>query len=625
MPVTLLFILSVLCAGFGVVRGLGAATGMRGLGLAPAAGLAALVTLSSWCVLSNASALVAGVAVYALIVSGVALAVRDRAPILAAASTLARDQKLVCAMLAAALAIPLIALGLAFGGAQVPLSPHDGAAHTEAVQAFRQSQAWSDWYPPGTAALFAAWLAPFPWIDSALGAFELGLSLPSLASLAVFGLSLAIWRDLRMAAASALLLSFTYLYPYFPQLWSGWPLALSLILVMGVWTVALEYVDRPAARWGVLAGLGLGAVVLVHGSELFTLAILLPFVLIGAARRVVWSELPRAVGLAILVGIGCAASYLPNLIHWAGAGGAYSAGLADGPPADPGAAVTVSPAPVLFVVFVLDSLGIDFPIRLLILAVGIVWVFRDRVGRSVAVVGLVFAGLATLTTLLNGVPAVRQFYALSFPWAMHYRLLMLSTIAQVLLAGAGGVVALSWVSRWSTRETAWARRLGRLTRLLVVTWVVLMTWALVVYMAYPASLVLGYSDDDAAAMAWLGRHAAPGDVVLNDFSADAGIWAPFKAGPPVLLPRSPTKPVDKLNARLLVHTNVARLDQSREARAAACAEHVKYVYYGARTSQWDTRRFPPVAELQASPALEQVFSQGEAVVFRTRLRCSPTD
>src|SRR5204863_5046430 len=142
-----------------------------------------------------------------------------------------------------------------------------------------------------------------PWIDSARGAFDLGLSLPSLAALAVFGLGIAVWHEARMAAVAALLLSFTYLFPYFPQLWSGWPLTISVILAVGVWTVALEYLERPSVGWGSLAGLILGAIVLVHGTELYTLVIVLPLVLIGARRQVVWGHLPRALGLAMLVAL----------------------------------------------------------------------------------------------------------------------------------------------------------------------------------------------------------------------------------------------------------------------------------------------------------------------------------
>ena len=48
-----------------------------------------------------------------------------------------------------------------------------------------------------------------------------------LAPLAVFGLGCAMWRDLRVAAAGALLIGLTFEYPYYPQVWAGWPLARS--------------------------------------------------------------------------------------------------------------------------------------------------------------------------------------------------------------------------------------------------------------------------------------------------------------------------------------------------------------------------------------------------------------
>ena len=501
----------MLSVGFGVLRILGVANGTVGLGLAPAVGLALLAVVSSWCVLIGAPPPVAGVVVYALALVGLALGIHDRQAVIEAARALAREQRVAAALLVAALAVPLIAMGFAFAGVEVPLSPHDGAAHTEAIQAYRLGQTWSDWYPPGTAAVFAAWLQVFPWIDSAQGAFDLGLSLPSLAALAVFGLGVAVWRDLRMAAVGALLLSFTYLFPYFPQLWSGWPLTISVILVLGMWTVALEYLSRPSARWAVLAGLVLGAVVLVHGSELYTLVIVLPIVLIGARRQVIWRDLPRVIGLAMLVALACAALYLPNLLRWAGAGGAYAVGLQETTVlTSTDDSATVAAGPGLFVTFALDSLGIDLPLRLILLAVGIGWSIRKRVGRTVVAVGIVFAGIAVALNAFTERAVVAADLrrhlsvgdALSAPDAGDHR---------AGAAGWGGRcgAAQGQVNRWAKRPTAWGRRLGRITRILVVTWVGLMTWGLAVYMAYPASMVLGYGADDAAAMAWLREHAGP--------------------------------------------------------------------------------------------------------------------
>jgi hypothetical protein len=427
---------------------------------------------------------------------------------------------------------------------------------------------------------------------------------------------------MRTAAAGALLLSLTYLYPYFPQIWSGWPLALSVILVMGAWTAALEYLDRPSIRWGAVAGLGFGSIVLVHGSELLTLLIVLPVLLLGALHRVTWRPLCLALGMAVAVGIVCALPYLPDLAHWVSGGGAYAAGLTEIPPPLGDQGVTVSPAGSLFVTFALGSLGVDSPIRVVLFLLGSVFAVRRGSGRSVLVLGLVFFCLAVALTWLSSVPLVRQAYAITYPWGMHYRLLMIFTIAQALLAGAGGVWLLSGVWRWTSRPGAWARRLRRISQLLVVAWGILATWALVIFVGFPVGRVLGYSSaEDGAAMGWLRTHASPGDVVANDGYADAGIWAPYKAGVGVLLPRWMLLSADEIARRELVVSSIGVLDRMPEAATAACAEHVRWVYYGARTSGWDSRRFPPLSVLQASPALEQVFRQGGAAVFKTRLIC----
>src|SRR5437879_5413869 len=258
MVLALLFSLTVVSVGFATLRTLGLAKGAVGLGLAPPAGLAVLAIVSSWCMLRGFAPLVAGGLVFALAAAGLGVAVHDRRAIVMAARMLAREHRLAMATLLMGLAVPCVVMGFAFAGVQVPLSPHDSAFHVETIHAYRQGGSWTGWYPPGLAAAFAAWLVAFPWLDTAQGAFELGLSLPVLAALTEFGLGVALLRDLRMAAGGALLLGLTYLYPYFPELWGGWPLALSLVLVIGLWIVGCEYLNRPSARWGVMAGLMVG-------------------------------------------------------------------------------------------------------------------------------------------------------------------------------------------------------------------------------------------------------------------------------------------------------------------------------------------------------------------------------
>src|SRR5579864_4311356 len=143
------------------------------------------------------------------------------------------------------------------------------------------------------------------------------------------------------------------------------------------------------------------------------------------------------------------------------------------------------------------ALGVDAPLRVLLLAVGVVWAMRGRHGVSVVVIGCVFATLALLLTLLSGVPAVKQFYAITYPWGMHYRLLMVSSICVALLAGCGAVVALRWLFGFIARRSGggWLR-VGRLLRVLIVTWGLLTLWGLVLSLAYPTELVLGFSAAD---------------------------------------------------------------------------------------------------------------------------------
>jgi hypothetical protein len=199
MVLAALFSLAIVSAGFATLRILGLAKGAVALGLVAPTGVAVLATLSTWCAILGAPSPTAGVVVLGVALSGLGLGLADRRSILLAARTLVREQQLTLTVLVAAVAVPYITMSIAFAGAQVPLLPHDGASHVETIQALRNGQTWSGWYPPGVACLFAAWMELFPFVDSAMGAFELGLSVPMLAALAVFGLGVAVWRDLRMA------------------------------------------------------------------------------------------------------------------------------------------------------------------------------------------------------------------------------------------------------------------------------------------------------------------------------------------------------------------------------------------------------------------------------------------
>jgi hypothetical protein len=121
-------------------------------------------------------------------------------------------------------------------------------------------------------------------------------------------------------------------------------------------------------------------------------------------------------------------------------------------------------------------------------------------------------------------------------------------------------------------------------------------------------------------MTWLRQNAQPGAVLANDGFADAGIWAPYKAGVPILVYRV-IADAATADARWLVFRNVGQLDRQPAVAAAACVLNVRYVYHGAENSAWQERTFPPLDQLRGSSALEEVYAQGEAVVFRVRLNC----
>src|SRR5207245_4835005 len=144
------------------------------------------------------------------------------------------------------------------------------------------------WYPSGFHAPAAVLLSLLPVIDSASGAVGWAVGLTLLAPLAVFGFARALWTDTRVAAASALVLALTYNFPCEPHLYSVWPSAAGFVLLLGLWTVALEYVARPSARLAILGGLVAYGLLLTHGTELYSAAIVL-VIIAGACWRTVAS------------------------------------------------------------------------------------------------------------------------------------------------------------------------------------------------------------------------------------------------------------------------------------------------------------------------------------------------
>lgn len=99
-------------------------------------------------------------------------------------------------------------------------------------------------------------------------------------------------------------------------------------------------------------------------------------------------------------------------------------------------------------------------------------------------------------------------------------------------------------------------------------------------------------------MAWVRSNASPGEVVANDYAADAGIWITYKTGLPILAPRVRSGGPTAEDRELL--GNVTRLELSPPLQQLACARGVRYVYHGATGTDFHPRSLPPLPAQQPS-------------------------
>jgi hypothetical protein len=152
-----------------------------------------------------------------------------------------------------------------------------------------------------------------PAIDSASGAVGWALALTFLGPLAVFGFACSVWNDTRVGLAAALLLDLTSAYPYGVQLYSVWPMAAGLLLTLGLWSVELRYVAQPSPRFAVLGGLFAGALMLTHGTEIYTVALGLALFAAARWRRVLSISVLMHVGLAFGCAVLVVTPYFPSL------------------------------------------------------------------------------------------------------------------------------------------------------------------------------------------------------------------------------------------------------------------------------------------------------------------------
>src|SRR5216683_173025 len=492
--VSVFFVVLVLACGAALTRGL-----RLPLNVAPLAGLAGMAVLTTWCARLGAPPLVSSglIVVGAIVgVSGTVLSARKAEK--AEVEKNARAWRVPLIVLAISAAIPALMLGSVFAGVEAPVSTHDGAFHVEAIDSLRRGVPLETWYPVGFHATVAAVLGLLPWLDTARGTSEIGLGLAVLGPLVVFSLGLALSLDALGAAIAAAILAVTFIYPYDYHLWAGWPQGMGVLLVLGLMVAALRWIERPTLGWDVLGGLSAGAIVLSHGTEVYTSALGLAVIALVRFRRIaprrLAVHLPLALGLAGL----CAAPYVPTLLGWAGSGGAISAGDAFAVNTDNGQADWLQ--------FALGITGavslIDLPLRFALIAVGLT---MNRRVRLAAGLWLSFVALLVVVQFVD-LPPVRTLMVLTFPWLADYRPRQIAVVFASLLGAGGLSIGLTYLARLRVRLVG---RPHAFRRLALACGLVLVFFAegsaVSVYKRVTQAVFEQnvYGVDDGAAMAWL--------------------------------------------------------------------------------------------------------------------------
>jgi hypothetical protein len=583
--------------------------------IAPFSGLAAIVVLSRWCVALGAPPWLSSGSVLVLALVGLI-------PALAAAPTWlagGRSRQIAVALLALSALIPAVILGSLFAGIEAPVSTHDGAFHVETIDSLRRGVAVSGWYPIGFHTTAATILGLVPWLDSARGTPEIGQGIVLLAPIAVFSVGRALGLSPVQASIGAVIQALTYVFPYDNHLWGGWPFGTSLLLLLGLWAVAARWICNPQPSLAAVGGLLAGAIAITHGTEVYSAVVGLAVIAAVSWRRIQPRQLALHLSLAVGLAVVCVVPYLTTVLAWIAGGGASVAGVAV---LDTGVRELERGASGDWLEFVLGSTGaaglIDLPVRAILLGLG----GRDRQLRVVLAAWATFTVLLFTVSFLDWAP-INWLFVVTFPWLVHHRPPQLVMVFASLLVGAGLARAVDWLQlvrpRMASRPHAWRR--------LAVAGAILLGFyaegsAVSVYKTIDQ--VIGeqnvFSADDGAAMSWLRVHARPGEVVVNDRAADAGIWAPYKAPVSILLPRSASGQLSQERTPILAH--VLDLSANPNAQASACALHVGYFYFGARTVPDDERQVPDRASLARAPSLEEVFSSGEAAIFRIHLPCN---
>jgi hypothetical protein len=242
--------------------------------------------------------------------------------------------------------------------------------------------------------------------------------------------------------------------------------------------------------------------------------------------------------------------------------------------------------------------------------------------RLATALWLTFLALLIAVDFFDLAP-IRTVFVVTYPWLVDHRPRQIAVVLASVLAAGGLSVAIGSLTalrqRWAKRPHAW-RRLAIACALLAGFFAEGSAVSVSKRLGQAIAEQDVLSADDRAAMTWLRDNAHPGEVLANDGSRDAGIWAPYKASIPILMLRS-----DKGTAiaaeRAPILEHITDLAADPYAHNKTCALNVDYLYVGARPLPADEPLLPDRATLERAPDLQQVFTSGDAAIFRINASC----
>jgi hypothetical protein len=440
------------------------------------------------------------------------------------------------------------------------------------------------------------------------------MNLASLAVVLVFPLGVAaLCRAWHMpaigAAAAAVAASCFTAFPY-DLMWHGplWPYAAGVALVPALLALARLLLSPRGLTAPVVIAVGVAGLAGLHTSVVFV-ALVYFLLLLGALLlrlevidwRAAWPAIAATAVLTVLLGL---PQVLPSLYN---AGGVTSAGWPTTASMTEAVGQTVTFSPLA----PFPQWWIGVPAL-----IGVVLLVRHRRLVWVAAAYVVFGGLYAATASLDN----RLVNLLSGPFYNDYY--RIAALLPLIGAVAFGEFAFS-ASTWAA-----ARVRARLPKLRATPVVAAALAALALVLGLgsrggyvglnTAHVTIGYrgfpalSGDERIALDWLGRHATPGERVMND-RADGSVWMYALEGlRPVEWTFYGAEPGTQA-AYLSVFLN--DLDRYPKVRETLTALGVRYVFVGSGTATPNIRNSVGLADLGRTPGFRVVFRNADATVY----------